>query len=256
MQTIYLQGGLHGIPYGVYPRLFLIWLTTQAVRTKHPVISLGRSFREHCRALGVPYIAGKRGTARTLQVQIERLLQCRIIREKITTPINLPADISNPEKAIFEQTENLTLASHTESLWRRSENNDWTCNRYTLILSDEFLKELINYAIPLRRSAIDALKRSPLATDIYQWLASRFFTLTERAFPSWAQLANQFGSDYKDARKFRRKFIDAVARVRAVYPEANCEPTCDGLILYPSDTPVARIQNTGFSLHNAQKKTL
>src|SRR5690606_10087293 len=38
-----LAGYEGGIPYGVYPRLLMSWVATEAVRTKSPVLELGDS---------------------------------------------------------------------------------------------------------------------------------------------------------------------------------------------------------------------
>ncbi|CAL94657.1 replication protein RepA [Azoarcus olearius] len=38
-----------GIPYGIYPRLLMSWVSTEAVRTRSPVIQLGDSLRAFLR---------------------------------------------------------------------------------------------------------------------------------------------------------------------------------------------------------------
>jgi hypothetical protein len=63
-----------GLPYGIYPRLILAYLTTQVVRTKSREIDLGRTPGDFARKLGLTPISGKRGTATRLQEQLERLL--------------------------------------------------------------------------------------------------------------------------------------------------------------------------------------
>jgi len=264
LQTLYIQGGLHGIPYGIYPRLFMIWLTSEVIRTRSRTISLGKSFREHCKALGVPYSAGKRGTARALQIQIERLLQCRVLRTETSSPGRQTTDITDTA-LLHETTLNLTVASRTASLWRRlppEAQDRWHCDRYTLEVSDAFFEEITTQSIPIRHDALMALRRRPMAIDVYQWLAYRYFSLHAPTTPTWDQLANQFGSDYKTLRKFRKKFIETLARVREVYPEANCHPNKTGVTLFPSDTPVPPQERSTFSIpvfgssepHSAGKK--
>ena len=51
-----------GLPYGLYPRLILTYLTTQALRTKSPEIDLGRTPNDFARKLGLTPISGPRGT--------------------------------------------------------------------------------------------------------------------------------------------------------------------------------------------------
>ena len=67
-----------GLPYGSYPRLILVYLTTEAVRTKSPEIQLGAKPNDLARKLGLPTISGPRGTAARIQAQLRRLLSMRL----------------------------------------------------------------------------------------------------------------------------------------------------------------------------------
>ena len=49
-----------------------------------------------------------------------------------------------------------------------------------------------------------------------------------------ARLSDQFGHAYAELRQFRRFFLDSLARVRAVYPQANVSLTDGGVTLLPS----------------------
>ena len=51
-----------GIPYGVIPRLLLIWVATEAKVRKTRDIELGRSFREFMSKLNLQCTGGKNGT--------------------------------------------------------------------------------------------------------------------------------------------------------------------------------------------------
>ena len=68
--TLYMTvTGSNKLPYGTLPRLILAWVSTEAVRTQSPVLSLGKSLSEFMRALGV-YDTGGR-TQRRLQNQMK-----------------------------------------------------------------------------------------------------------------------------------------------------------------------------------------
>ncbi|MGB5163119.1 MAG: replication protein RepA [Thermoanaerobaculia bacterium] len=41
------------LPYGRYPRLLMAWLTTEAVRTREPVLQLGPSLSSFMSQLGI-----------------------------------------------------------------------------------------------------------------------------------------------------------------------------------------------------------
>ena len=75
--TLYMTvTGSNKLPYGTLPRLILAWVSTEAVRTQSPVLSLGKSLSEFMRALGV-YDTGGR-TQRRLQNQMKRLFGCTV----------------------------------------------------------------------------------------------------------------------------------------------------------------------------------
>ena len=51
-----------GLPYGAYPRLILIWMTTEAVRTGNRRLELGRSLSSFMAQLGLQCTGGHWGT--------------------------------------------------------------------------------------------------------------------------------------------------------------------------------------------------
>ena len=59
-----------GLPYGVYPRLLLLFIATEAVRKKSQETHLGTSPRALARKLGLSVVSGPRGTARRLEAQL------------------------------------------------------------------------------------------------------------------------------------------------------------------------------------------
>lgn len=66
-----------GLPYGLYPRLILIYLATQAVCTKSPEIDLGRTPNDLAHRLGLTPISGPRGTSKRLHDQLHRHVSTR-----------------------------------------------------------------------------------------------------------------------------------------------------------------------------------
>ena len=62
-----------GLPYGVYSRLLLIFITTEAVRKKSREIHLGATPGDLARKLGLSLVSGPRGTAQRLQAQVRKL---------------------------------------------------------------------------------------------------------------------------------------------------------------------------------------
>lgn len=74
-----------GIPYGIIPRLLLIWISTEVTQTKKRRLELGASLSEFMRKLGLnPTMGGKRGDIMRLKEQMRRLFRCRISIDQLT----------------------------------------------------------------------------------------------------------------------------------------------------------------------------
>ncbi|HWA28494.1 MAG TPA: replication protein RepA [Lacunisphaera sp.] len=67
-----------GYPYGSIPRLILAWITTEAVRTKSPIIQLGESLADFLRQLDLGNHGGVRGDITRLRNQMDRLFASRV----------------------------------------------------------------------------------------------------------------------------------------------------------------------------------
>src|SRR5258707_259054 len=67
-----------GLPYGVYPRLILAWLVTEAVKTKVPQLILGSSLTAFMSGLGLKTTGGRWGTIWRLRDQIRRLFSASV----------------------------------------------------------------------------------------------------------------------------------------------------------------------------------
>jgi hypothetical protein len=69
--------------------------------------------------------------------------------------------------------------------------------------------------------ALKALKRSPLALDLYAFVSYRAFVATQSGraqFVTWDQLREQLGTDYNRIDNFRAKAKAALRKIKAVYP--------------------------------------
>ncbi len=106
-------------------------------------------------------------------------------------------------------------------------------------LSKPFFEELLKHPIPLDMRAIQALRTSPLAIDIYSWLTYRYHSLKSPVVIPWESLMLQFGGNYVHKRQFRQTFLKQLRKVRVVYPKANItELPGKGMKLWPSPTHV------------------
>lgn len=222
-----------GLPYGSIPRLLLSWITTEAVRTKSPVIELGPSLSAFMAVLGLASTGGQWGSITRLKNQIERLFSCMVSCRYQDT------EEGKSSGAGF------VIAKEYRLWWNPKAKDQIPLWKSTVTLSTDFFEEIINRPVPVDMRALKALKRSPMALDIYCWLTYRMSYLRKPIKVTWLALQIQFGADYsKNAhglRNFKLKFLHHLRRVLIVYPEANVEDDEKGLLLKPSKPHVAQL---------------
>ena len=174
-----------GLPYGVYPRLILVYLTTAAVRSRSPIVELGPSPNEFARRLGLTPISGKRGTVPRLQDQLERLLTTRLSWYRSD---GVRADESCSAQIGSKRLGCALLGRRTvrrQARWRSG-----------VVLSTNFFEEVTCSSVPVDLRSIRRLSTSPLSIDLYVWLTHRMSYLRRPALIPWDALRSQFGSDY------------------------------------------------------------
>ena len=73
-------------------------------------------------------------------------------------------------------------------------------------LSQNFFEQLVAAPVPLDLRAVRALKRSPLALDLYAWATRRVSYLTRPTLIPWESLRRSFGAGYADTPQGRSCF--------------------------------------------------
>lgn len=213
-----------GLPYGSIPRLLLSWMTTEAVRTRSPFLELGPSLSSFLAELGLAPIGGPRGDITRLRNQMTRLFASSV-------------------SCIYQDDErtsmgNLSIVKAADLWWNPKRPDQGTLWKSTLTLGTDFFEEIIKRPVPIDMRALQALKRSPLALDIYCWLTYRMSYLEQKKDVPWLLLKRQFGSDYANdeqgLRDFKKNFLKHLKSVHAIYPQANLEDSTAALILKPS----------------------
>ncbi|HDT5864693.1 RepA [Aeromonas hydrophila] len=222
----------YGMPYGGLSRLLLAWMCTEAVRTDSPELSLGRSQAEFLQKLDLHndgrYIARVRDQS------------LRLVHSTISV------------NSIDGRVRNILITEEAFVFWNvcNAEQRGWESS---ITLSSDFFKRLISAPVPIRMEALQALKKSPLAMDIYTWLVYRMFCLNvaearggkRLAQVPWAGLMMQFGSGYADTlqgmRDFKKSFRKRLKEALLFYPEAarHIQETKDHLILTPARLHIA-----------------
>jgi hypothetical protein len=205
------------LPYGPKPRLALVHISTEAVRTKSRVIDSGRSLHDFMRRLGI----GTNGREyKNFRQQMRALSACRMSLGYGNTTI----DAKPIEKF---------------STWNALEE-EHDLDEGVIELTTKFYDSLIDSAVPLDPRALACLQGSSLALDIYTWLSHRLHRVSRVSGDrvTWSNLADQFGQEYSEIKDFKKTFQKALVQVRAVYPDARLDEMRGGYILLPSRPPV------------------
>jgi hypothetical protein len=224
---------LVGYPYGSIPRLILFWMTTEALRTASRRLHLGASYAAFLRDIGLdPNTGGgKRGDARRVKEQTRRLFAATI------------SFIENMESlgAEGERRLNMPVAAASELWWDPKHPDQINLWDSWVELSDRFYDAVTKAPVPVDIRALRALKRSPLALDLYTWATHKAFSVARHGKPQyvpWKLLAQQFGTDYSNHLDFKRKAKHALRKICIVYPGlCLSDETAGGIIVLPSSVP-------------------
>jgi hypothetical protein len=230
-----------GLPYGNIPRLLLAWVSTEAIKTKDRDLLLGPSLSGFMGELGLQATGGSHGSITRLKTQTRRLFATYITAEYTDK-----APTKDQPDRMVSAALNYNVAEQSVLFWDTRDPDQQALWQSTVTLSQAFFDEITQHPIPIDLRALKALKRSPLALDIYCWLTYRLGYLKKRTALPWGLLQQQFGSDYpltaQGKRDFKKKFLYQLARVQAVYPGAELDTEQDALILMPSKPHVRRLK--------------
>jgi Plasmid encoded RepA protein len=223
-----------GLPYGAYPRLILIWMTTEALRTGQRKLELGSSLSSFMEQLGLHCTGGHWGTIPRFRSQMERLFGAAI-----STRWNQLKD-----SQILVGGSNLLLAEDFNLWWTPQKLPRTIPERSSVTLSQRFFEQLVEAPVPLDLRAIKALKRSPLSLDLYAWATRRVSYLRRPLSLTWASFQSSLGADYAQTPQGRSRFrgnaIEALQRVKVVYPQLRVDVSQSGVLLHPSLTHVPK----------------
>lgn len=215
-----------GLPYGTIPRLLLAWISTEAVRTKQRSLVLGDSLSHFLKELGLSRSGGARGDITRFKDQLQRLFACTIS--------------CHYHGKGHDAGMGFRIAQSYDLWWHPQQPDQAGLWESTLTLSEEFFQEITKAPVPIDMRALKALKRSPLALDIYIWLTFRTSYIQAGTCITWDQLQGQFGSEYSRARAFKEAFIEALRKVQLVYSGANISTNDTGIMLQPGSTSVPK----------------
>lgn len=224
-----------GYPYGMIPRYLMIWIATEAVRTNSRTLFLGENLSQFMKKLGLSSTGGKNGSIRQLNEQMQRLFGSTLSINRYT----------ETESERIVSGEKMSVASKWDLYFSKNDPDSTPLFESSLTLTEEFYRTLDGQSIPIDMEAIRGLKNKnagPLALDIYIWLCARLPRIPRNrpVHIPWELLHKQFGSDIKQLKHFRPRFLERLKYVKFVYQDANVVPGKDKLTLKYSPPAIER----------------
>lgn len=216
----------HPLPYGAKPRLVLLHICAEAIRTQSPRIEVGQSAREFLGRLGLDNGGHE---YQRFREQMEALAACRM---------TLGMEAGGRDITI-----NTQPISRFEA-WMQHDDKSLGIWPGSMTLSGEFFATLIEHAVPLDPRAVGGLQKSALALDAYAWLAQRLCRVrkAEGVKLSWKNLREQFGQEYASTKDFKKEFRSALSKVLTVYRDARISEEAGGIRLHSSPPPIPKTQ--------------
>lgn len=229
------RGALLGYPYGSLPRLLLYWITTEAKLTKSPTLELGPNLRQFMLEIGLNPNNGRgaRSDARRLSEQMRRLFRARL---SISYEINRPAQRG-------EGWLDMQVAPRGHLFWDPRDPGQDALWGSWIELDPKFFEMVMRSAVPMDTHALKALKRSPLALDLYAWstyVTDQANRLGKPRSVAWKLLQQQFGSEYTNPKDFKRKAKATFVKIAEVYPGLRMEFVRGGIAIKPGSPAIAR----------------
>lgn len=231
--TPYVRDGQAHYPYGIYPRLLLTWMTTEAVKTGSNEIQIADGLRAFMRQIGAT-TGGKQ--KKIMLDQMHRLFNAHI---RIETVEEVTRD---GEPLTHVVTKNFQFTDEHELWLKDGESIEWGS---TVTLSPKFHESLVSHSFPVYAEALQSIGNSAFCLDIYLFLVSRLYRLKKRTRISWTQLNEQFGGRYAEMKAFKRDFLKHLKTVQIIYPEARLEVEAKCLVLLPSSQHVPSRETAG-----------
>lgn len=239
------------LPFGRYARILLMWLTTSALKHQSRSFPLPTSARGLLAELGIDW---SQSQARDIITQLRALLatQCVVTHHEKR---------GNNFVSISE--ERFTIGTRARLHFSTDENfGDFDPSTPSHIeLSERFYAYLqagnIAPVLLNRWRTLIEQSSSPMAADLFLWMAFRAPEITRDTRVSWANLQAQLGSVSGRERNFANTVMRALEKVSAVFPEMNFSVVgagahrgFRGVILHPS--PDADLLGLNPRLHHQE----
>ncbi|MGP9816868.1 replication protein RepA [Glutamicibacter sp. 363] len=230
-------------PYGVYPRRMMIWIITEALRTRNPKLYLGSSLAYFMENKLKVNVGGSQ--VASLRKATLALLRASISVTAVDTTGNLIVD----EFENFHIAQQGRIFTHVGEAGRANpaENEE-----SYIQLNQGFYERIVGRegedngkAFPVDMRAVDALGKDALALDVYLWTVLRVYKAgkgTRAVTIKWTTLHRQFGTEIAETYRFKQKFLKAINKVGLIYPGLNYESDRKTFTLLHSELAIAESQ--------------
>ncbi len=237
-----------GLPYGSVPRLLLAWMTREAVLTKSPTLVLGHTLSNFMAQLDLVPTGGRWGSITRLREQMKRLFSATV---SCYYDEKFGAGHNNNEQSLELARVGFNITKSYQLWWNPKSPEQAALWESEVTLSQDFFDEITTCPVPIDMRVLKALKRSPMALDVYCWLTYRMSYLKHTTEIPWVGLQSQFGSSYSEegqgVRDFKRAFLRELRKVCGFYSDAKIEEGSNGLILKPSFTHIPKVDPASVS---------
>ena len=215
------QGEAVGLPYGSYARFILLFLQSEAVKSRSREIELGRSMQVWLGKMGLS-VGGN--SYKLVKEQARRISVCRLTFYGAFSNGEILRNGGFVEGAI-----SMHGSMDQPMLW-----ND------RVRLDEAFHQALCDHPVPVSETALRAIGPRSMTLDVYVWLAYRLHALKRDTDVSWGSLYAQFGAGFKRVRAFRAQFTESLGLALAAYPDARVSTSDTGIVLRPSRPAIAK----------------
>lgn len=201
-----------GIPYGIIPRLILMWMVTEIRRTGSRRLELGHHFNEFLAKIGLSGYTGRgpRGDARRVREQMERLFRAIISFEYE----------ENNGKRYGATWLDMQVAPHGVFWWSEEKTEKDLQWGSWIEVSEAFFQAVMAFPTPLDIRVLRHVKDSCLGIDLYALLNREAFRAMKDGKPrflAWEWLHEQTGNEIASLHNFRRNALVQIRAILAVH---------------------------------------
>ena len=201
-------GKSYGIPYGIIPRLLLVWIVTEIIRTKSRRLELGNTLSEFLEKIGLSSYTGRgpRGDARRVREQMERLFNAII-------SFDYSASYGGRKAHAWVS---IQVAPEGVLWWSEKDPEQGALWGSWIEVGEKFFQAVMAAPNPLDIRVLHHIKNSSLGIDLYTILNREAFLAMKEGKPrflAWEWLHEQTGNEYGAMDDFRRR---ALVQIKAI----------------------------------------